>query len=158
MNNQQGSVLLLSLVFLTLIAWLTLSLLESSLFLSRLFAQQQQKSADLLQAENYLNAILLENKAQWQIKRESGYRSCASHWDSACDDNRLQLSAELPSDLQLFYYADYQGDDAQRAYWQLTLHYHHNSPLVLAVDISVALEQQIAGTHHSSPQGEWRFY
>lgn len=72
MIKQRGSTLLLSLVFLTLTAWITLSVLENSLFFGRLFSQQQQKAADLLQAENYLAAILLENKSLLQQKKNLG--------------------------------------------------------------------------------------
>jgi len=158
MIKQQGYVLLLTMVFLTLTAWITLSVLENGLFLSRLFSQQQQKADDLLHAENYLNAVLLENKNALQIKRFFGYRSCALHLDKACNDNALQLSLSIPKTAQLFYYMDYQGDDAERSYWQVNLFYQHSTQVELELDISVAFEDQVSSSHFSNPQGEWRFY
>lgn len=158
MTKQQGYVLLLTMVFLTLTAWITLSMLENSLFLSRLFSQQQQKSDDLLHAENYLNAVLLENKNALQIKRPLGYRTCPPQLDKACNDNTLQLSLNIPKTARLFYYMDYQGDDAQRSYWQVNLFYQHSTQVELELDISVAFEEHVPSSHFSNPQGEWRFY
>lgn len=143
--KQRGSVLLIVMVVLSVIAMLTMHSLQKQQHYMRLVDAQQNQANNLLDAENILLATVLQNSDLWHRRFEQNYRSCFQLENSNCNDSNLQmLLTEQDSVKELF--AEYKPDESG-SFWHVFLHYEKEVRLVLELALKPEREN-----------GSWQYY
>lgn len=143
--NQQGSILLMSLVVLMLLGMASVHSLEKQRQYVRLLSAQQKQANHGLAAENALRSIIKENHNLWLSHFDHSQRFCYPNLASYCHEQELRLS---PSDID--HHLDVQAEffeDDDAAYWSLLLRYED--------ELNLAIEVTLQQTGQST---DWRYY
>lgn len=136
--KQQGSVLLIVMVVLSVMASLSIHSLQKQKHYLRLVKAQQNQANNLLAAENLLLQVIQQNNDLWQRSFEQHYRSCYRSDNRVCDDDNLQLLLNDEAVLELF--AEYKPSE-NNGFWQVLLHYEKDVRLVLDIALKPKYEQ-----------------
>lgn len=157
--KQQGSVLLMTLIFISLTAMLCMSLLEGSLLARQLLFQQQQKSQALLLAENALSQVIADNQLHFRIPQTAGYISCDEALDAECDDYSLTFSIQLLEGEKLHITATAQkGSNVDQQFWEIYIHYQAGSVIEIYAGIELYQRNRHALSHYRDAETEWFFF
>lgn len=156
--KQQGSILLISLLFLVVASIMTLVLLNNSVLASRLVVQQQQQSAMRLEAESVLAMLIQQNAVLLANDFPLDYRHClVEQKDHSCDSQQLQLNNDLQEQAGLLVYTQLRAVDPVWNYWDIWLHDQQTQELRLQVGLQVA-RSAVKAQQYQDDEGDWWFF
>lgn len=143
--KQQGSVLLVSLILLSVLAMATAHSLQQHYQYIRLLSAQQKQANALLHAENTLLSVVKQNSDLWQQQFATNYRSCFRAENGTCDDNNLQIDSDNSNEFNELY-AEFISHQ-HNSYWSVFIRYENDVRLVLELSLKP-----------SQDAGQWHYY
>jgi len=110
MQNQQGAVLIVALVFLLLTAMISATVMQTSILEMKMAGNEQMREESFQRVQAIANAIAADT-TNLVIAGDVGYKICATG-ASGCNSTTINLAADVvdvPTGVTLDYYAERQA-------------------------------------------------
>jgi hypothetical protein len=153
MYRQQGSALLLILVFSLLLTLIVQQLLIATALHGQLVQQQRSRLQGFWRAHSLINQVFQHNQSRFSLRTSQPYTLCSVNL--ICDENSL-IVPQLKQDEVVSAAAQFRYQHLRSNHWSLLLNFHDEKmdyQIEIGFAVPVVLDESI-----KDDEGDWRFY